>query len=277
MFNKVAFIGLGLIGGSLARRIREVFPNVLISAVARSTETINYALQNNIIDETASDLEMVVHNAKLVIVATPIEQITEYVKKVIPLVSAETLIIDIGSSKTMICKELKKYANLFIGGHPMCGTEKTGIANSDPTILDNAKFALTPYSSTPKVKLAQLKEFIVALKMQPEIFAPEEHDQAVAAISHLPYFLSSTLVQNASTPAAKKLAATGFKSTTRLAESDPLWGIDIAKTNKKSLLKQFMIFQKNLAVIKKLIVEENYPELAKLLKANREKRRSIYP
>jgi prephenate dehydrogenase len=277
MFNKIAFVGLGLIGGSLARRIREVFPNIIISATARSSETISYALRNNIIDETAADLEMVVHNAKLIIVATPLDLIVNYVHKLVSLVSPEAVIVDIGSTKGMLCKQLKKYTNFFIGGHPMCGTEKTGIQNADPRILDDAVFALTPYTNTPTAKVSALTEFLKNLKMRPEIFDPLEHDEAVAAISHLPYFVASALLQNAGAPAAKKLAASGFRSTTRVAESDPVWGLDIAKTNKKALLRQLSVLQKNLKAFKALIAEDRYAEILKLLKTNREVRRSIYP
>jgi prephenate dehydrogenase len=119
--------------------------------------------------------------------------------------------------------------------------------------------------------------FLKNLKMRPEIFDPLEHDEAVAAISHLPYFVASALLQNAGAPAAKKLAASGFRSTTRVAESDPVWGLDIAKTNKKALLRQLSVLQKNLKAFKALIAEDRYAEILKLLKTNREVRRSIYP
>lgn len=277
MFNKIAFVGLGLLGGSLAKRIREVFPNVTISAIARSKETIQYALENSIIDESSPEIAMVVHNAKLVIIATPLELIVPTVKKVIPHISEDTIVIDIGSAKNEICSSLKKYSKNFIGGHPMCGTEKIGIRNSFAEILDGAKFVLTPFTNTPSEKLKTLHDFIYALKMLPFILKPQEHDNAVAAISHLPYFVANTLLANARTLASRKLAASGFKSTTRVGESDPAWGKEIAKSNKKALLAEISFFQKNLAAIKKLITQNKYAQLTKLLEKNQQLRRSIYP
>ncbi len=277
MFNRVAFIGLGLIGGSMAKRIKEIFPETVITGTAKSQLTIDYALQNNIISEGSSELKKVVRDADLVIVATPIELIVPTIKKIAKLVSERTIIVDVASTKGQICDQLKKYSSKFIGGHPMAGTEKTGIINSAANILHNALFALTPYKQTPKLKLQKLKDFIEKLGMRCKITDPQTHDEAVAGISHLPYFVAAALLLNADTQDKKELAATGFKSTTRVGESDPQWGLEIASTNKPAILKELNSLQKNLNILKKYISTGNKKQLLKILKNARNIRRSIYP
>lgn len=276
MIKKIAFVGLGLLGGSLAKRIRQNHPAIKLYATTHSAQTTALALSEGVIDE-AGDLATVVADADIIFIATPLELITKHVVQSYKQSKPDAIIVDIGSTKTATCKALQKYANKFIGGHPMAGTEKTGYVYSFAEMLDQAMFVLTPYKNTPKKKLEILKSFIKELGMRTTNMSPDVHDTAVAAISHVPYFTAAALVGLADTQEKKALAATGFQSTTRVAGSDAAWGVGVAHTNKKPVLKELKRLQKELAVIVKLIETGNTKKLRVLLEQRRQHRFEMYP
>lgn len=276
MIQNVAFIGLGLLGGSLAKRIRQKHPGLKLYANTHSAQTMALALSAGVVDVTG-DLETVVREADLIFIATPLEFITKSIVQTYKKSKPEAIIVDLGSTKTDICKAMQGYADKFIGGHPMAGTEKTGYTNSFPEMLDNAMFVLTPYKKTPKKKLEILRNFIQDLDMRTTMMLPEVHDTAVAAISHVPYFTAAALVGLADTSEKKALAATGFQSSTRVAGSDADWGVGVAMTNKKAVLKELQHLQKELMLIKKLIATDNTKKLKLMLEKRRQHRLGMYP
>lgn len=277
MFNEIVFIGLGLIGGSLARKIKQVSPKTTIKAKARSQETIQYALKEKIIDDSTNDLAKLVKDADLVVIATPINKTIDYVKEIYPLVKDSAIIIDVASTKVKIVAALKKFADKFIGGHPMFGAEIFGIKNSDPSMIEGAKFIITPDFQTPKEKLDLLKKFIEDIGMVGMELDPKQHDQEVAAVSHLPYFTAAALLCNVKDKTQKDLAATGFKSTTRVAASDPLWGKEIAEHNKEAIVEQLDNMVGELTVIKDFIEKQDLDSLRSYLENSRAIRMELYP
>ena len=276
MLQKVAFVGLGLIGGSIARAIREKFPRTLISAKTTSAQTIAYAYDHGIIQDTPGSLAALCQDADLVIIATPIELITDYAQRVYPLCKPDAVIIDTGSTKQQIVESLKKYADKFIGCHPMFGSEKTGLENSSSRLLKGARFVFTPYRNTPEVKLLRMLKFFKALGARPCRASAREHDTSVAAISHAPYFNAAALLSLADNDTKRALAATGFQSCTRVAGADPGWGVDIARTNKKEIVRQLKKLRKELGWLEFLIAKNRYKELREYLRLNQQIRREIY-
>ncbi|MDR1998199.1 MAG: prephenate dehydrogenase/arogenate dehydrogenase family protein [Candidatus Margulisbacteria bacterium] len=277
MFQKVAFIGLGLIGGSIARAIREKYPRVRLAARTASTQTLAYACDQGLIQETPGNLALLAGDADLIILATPIELIPEYLRQVYPCAGPGAVIIDTGSTKARIVEGAKKYADKFIGCHPMFGSEKSGVQNADSRLLRGARFVFTPYKNTPEPKLRAVQQFFKALGARPCRTGAREHDAAVAAISHVPYFNAAALLRLADDDARRALAATGFQSCTRVAESDPDWGLDIARTNKKEVLSGLQTLQKELRCLEKLITRAQFPALRCYLELSRQTRRKIYP
>ncbi|GBR77470.1 prephenate dehydrogenase [Candidatus Termititenax dinenymphae] len=276
MFQKIAFIGLGLIGGSLARAAREKFPSVWISAKTASSKTLAYAYDNGIIQGTPGSLAELVGDADLIILATPIELITAYVKQIYPLTKPGAIIIDTASTKQQIVTELKKYSDKFIGCHPMFGSEKTGIANSSAALLHGTRVAFTPYKNTPRGKLLAVMQFFKRLGCRPCKLGAKEHDAAVASISHIPYFGAVALLQLADDATKAALASTGFQSCTRVAESDPLWGVEVARSNRKEVLRHLKKLQRELSWIEQLIGRGDYKGLKEYLEFSRQIRRGIY-
>jgi len=276
MFQKVAFVGLGLIGGSIARAIREKFPGILIAAKTASAKTIAYAYERKLIQEMPRNLAELCRNADLVIIAAPIDLIPDYVRRLYPLCKPDAIIIDTGSSKQQIFASAQKYADKFIGCHPMFGSEKSGIQHSDSKLLQGARFVFTPYQNTPEQKLRAVLQFFKELGARPCRAAAQEHDTAVAAISHAPYFNAAALLALADNDTKRTLAATGFQSCTRVAESDPVWGLDIAKTNKKEILGALKKLQQELRRLETFIAKNQYQELLEYLETSRQVRREIY-
>ncbi len=279
MFKKIAFVGLGLIGGSLAQAIKNAFPKTEIIALARSQTTINYALRQKIISAGTTERQKfasILKDVELLIIAAPINNIVEYVTAFYPLVSEKTIILDVASSKQEICQKLSNLSDKFIGGHPMFGTEKTGIKNADPQLAHNAVFVLSPGSRTNKLKINKLKKFIGKLNMRPLVMAANLHDQAVAAISHVPYLTATALLRLADTPEKKNLAASGFRSSTRVGESDPQWGLEICQTNKKAISQELAALIKNLKKLQKNIKKNKTAELLAFFEKSWAMRRDIY-
>ncbi|MDR2431307.1 MAG: prephenate dehydrogenase [Candidatus Margulisbacteria bacterium] len=276
MLQKVAFIGLGLIGGSIARAIREKYPGITLAARTASAKTLAYAADSGIIQETPGSLALLARDADLIIIATPIELILDYLKQVYPLCKPEAIIIDTGSTKQQIVEGAKKYADKFIGCHPLFGSEKTGIEYADSALLKGARFVFTPLQNTPETKLLTVLKFFKRLGARPCRAGAGEHDEAVAAISHVPYFNAVALLQLADNDAKRALAATGFQSCTRVAESDPVWGAAIARTNKKAILRGLKNLQKELRWLATLIGKNQIKELIRYLEVSRQIRREIY-
>jgi prephenate dehydrogenase len=276
MGHTVTFIGLGIIGGSIAKKIKQAYPQTKIIAISRTTETTEYALRNNIIDEAATSIPEAVRDADIVFVATPIEQIAASVAAAYKHSPAKAIIIDIGSTKLSLSKQLKKYRQKYIGGHPMFGSEKTGIQFSDPALAYEALFVLTPYKESPTQKLSTISEYLRRLDFRIFTTTPADHDAGVAAISHVPYLSAVALLRIAQTPASKMMAASGFKSCTRVGESDPAWGMDIAKTNTKEILRALSKLIKELQQIKSLIALRRFSSLKAYFMKSRSIRKGIY-
>ncbi|MDR1452366.1 MAG: prephenate dehydrogenase [Candidatus Margulisbacteria bacterium] len=276
MFQKVAFVGLGLIGGSIARAIRQKYPATWIAAKTASSKTLAYAYDSGLVQETPGNITALCHDADLIIVATPLELIVPYVKQIYLTAKPDAIILDTGSTKGQIVGALKKYSAKFIGCHPMFGSEKTGIACSSAELLRGARIIFTPYKNTPRGKLLAVLQFFKSLGARPCQADAREHDAAVAAVSHTPYFNAVALLQLADNDTKRALAATGFQSCTRVAESDPLWGVEVARTNRREVLRHLKKLQREISWLEQLIGHGDYKGLKEYLEFGRQIRRVIY-
>jgi len=275
VFRRVTVVGLGLIGGSLAQNIRKVFPKTHLHGIVRNGK--HFSLLKKTV-HTFSLLKQINQDpilpvSDLVIIATPINQIAEIFKMISKRVHQNTIIVDVGSTKEMIVNQISKLDKdkLFVGGHPMAGSDKVGLENAKADLFQNKVFVITPGSSTNKLKVKKLTSFVKKLGMRPVVMHPDEHDEAVAAISHLPFYAASAVVGsvlNSRTKKAKEfLASSGFRDTTRVAGGPASWGAEIATQNKKFLLENINSLKKELASLEKLIRSGNSKALEKKLKA----------
>jgi len=240
--SRVAIVGQGLMGGSLAGALRGRCRAVV--GVARRSETIEAALARGLVDQGTIDLTHGVRQADVVILATPVRAILHTLDEIGPLLPKGCLLMDLGSTKTQIVARMAALPGHVqpLGGHPMCGKEVSGIEAADPALYRGHTFVLTPLARTSEAALAQGCALVEEIGGRPLILSPERHDRLVAAISHLPYLLACALVGTAEATASTDplvwdVAASGFRDTSRLAASDVTMMLDILLTNREPVLK----------------------------------------
>ena len=243
--STIAFIGLGLIGGSIARAIRKTRPDIRIMAYMRSRSRLEQARKEGIVDVILDGIDENLRECDLIFLCTPVEYNAGYLSAIRPYLKQGALITDVGSTKSGIHEEIRRQGleYCFVGGHPMAGSEKTGYENSTDHLLENAYYIVTPpegkNSSRPQ-DLSSNAERIVAVAKTigaiPLVLDYREHDKVVAAISHLPHLIASSLVNlvkdnDTSDGIMKQVAAGGFKDITRIASSSPEMWEQICMTN----------------------------------------------
>ena len=240
--TKIAFVGLGLIGGSIAKAIRQYYPDHEIIAFDKSKETLALATQESVVDVACTSIDDNFANCNYIFLCAPVAYNTAYLKQLKNYVSEDCILTDVGSVKTSIHKEiisLDMEAN-FIGGHPMAGSEKSGFANSKAHLIENAYYILTPSAKVSQEKLDSYYKFVESLKALPVTLSYEEHDYITGVISHLPHIIASTLVNfvkenDGKEELMKHLAAGGFKDITRIASSSPTMWQHICESNTENI------------------------------------------
>ncbi len=271
-------VGLGLMGGSLALALRGTAE--MITGVDPHEETLGYALKHGIIDHATTDLKRGVEEADVVILAAPVRAIINMVSgRIGSYLRSNTLLIDIGSTKVDICTQMGHLpiGIQAIGGHPMTGKESSGIESSDAGLYRGRPFVLCPTRrTTPATRLRALS-LIEALGAVPFEMEAQRHDQAVGAISHLPYLLSAALVltvnyEGETDDAVWELAAGGFRDMSRLAAQDLNMMKDILTTNTQAVATQLAHFRMQLAMLEALLISKDEKKLAALLHSAREAR-----
>ena len=259
---KVGFIGLGLIGGSIARAIKYFYPDSVIIAHSRSLETLKYALSEHIIDHAYDAVDSAYTDCDYIFLCAPVEVNAAYLKELKPLLSEHCILTDVGSTKTDIHEKVKALGiqKNFIGGHPMAGSEKTGLVNAKRILIENAYYVITPSDEVSADMVNQYKDFIGSLGALPLILNYHEHDYVTAVISHLPHIIAATLVnlvKDSDNPngTMRTVAAGGFKDITRIASSSPEMWEQICTTNKENIVTALEHYIAHLEAAKTTLVQ----------------------
>lgn len=263
MFQTFGFIGLGLIGGSLAKAIKKFHPDATIVSYDQSIESLVAAKDEHILDCYSTSFEAELNlfsNCDVVFLCTPVEYNHYYLEKLIPVVPDACLFSDVGSVKNPIHETVTKL-NLnhrFIGGHPMAGSERSGYNASSATLLENAYYILTPGLDVPNHLIEAFSDFIKSLSALPMIMDCKYHDYVTASISHLPHMIAYSLVNTIQKLDDKQLtmqtiAAGGFKDITRIAGSSPIMWQQICNENKESLLQLMDQYIASITELKQMI------------------------
>ncbi|MDO4337129.1 MAG: prephenate dehydrogenase [Eubacteriales bacterium] len=232
------FIGLGLIGGSIAKAIRKYHPDAHILAFDVNKDTLAAALSDDTIDAVCEERDDRFQNCDYIFLCAPVEFNLEYLKYLKSVISPQCIITDVGSVKGIIHDKIEELdmEHNFIGGHPMAGSEKSGFANSNYLLIENAYYLLTPGGEVPLEKLGEFTDLIASLGAIPMVLTAQEHDYITAGVSHLPHIIASALVNlvNALDNDAeymKTIAAGGFRDITRIASSSPVMWQQICLEN----------------------------------------------
>lgn len=259
IFDKVAIIGVGLIGGSIGLAIKKKKIAKVIVGASRTNKTLNLALKLKAVDKTTQIVSEAVKDADLVILCQPIEAIIDSLPKIAKFLKQGAIVTDAGSCKEGIVKSAERVLPqnvFFVGSHPLAGSEKKGIDFASDKLFANSLCILTPTSHTNKKALKIIQSFWQRLGAKTLILKPPVHDEKIAFVSHLPHILAFNLI-NSIPPAHLKFASTGLKDTTRIAASDPVIWKDICLSNSKQILKAISKFEIALSNLKRQISRKN--------------------
>ncbi len=236
--SRVAIVGLGLMGGSLALRLHGRCRALLAADPDKDTRQL--ARQLGVVDQVAADLAVVLPQADLVVLAAPVRAILELIHRLPTMLPASptgqtVTVIDLGSTKTEICQAYEGLPAHFdpLGGHPMCGKELGGLGHADGSLYQGAVFTLTALERTSPTARDLALQLVEALGAHPLWLDAHTHDRWAAATSHLPYLLSVALALATPLETAP-LVGPGFQSTSRLASSSPTMMADILHTNREN-------------------------------------------
>lgn len=233
-----SIIGLGLIGGSIAKAIHKFHPDITIHAYNRSPQNTGLAMEENVIQYIMKDVTDGISESDCIFLCSPVGINVSNLVQMKPHLKKGCIITDVGSVKGDIHKEIIKLGltEYFIGGHPMAGSEKTGYQFSSAELLENAYYILTPGENISKEKYDFFFDFIASLHALPIASDYRKHDHATAAISHVPHLIAATLVElveqnDSEDHFMKMIAAGGFKDITRIASSSPTMWEHICRSN----------------------------------------------
>jgi prephenate dehydrogenase len=259
LFRRVVIIGTGLIGGSIGLALKRQRLAARVVGVSRQEASIKAAIEMGAIDEGSTDIRKVIGGADLVILATPVKVIIENIQDISKNLRRGCIVTDVGSVKSAIVETAQKCFPphvLFVGSHPMAGIEKTGVVNAREDLLKGAVCIMTPTDKTNRQARDKVKQFWTMLGMEVRMMDPEQHDEILAYISHLPHLVAFGLMRVIPDDFLPH-ASTGLKDTTRIAaSSSKLWG-DICFANYRNILKALDEQVKSLADIRKAIVDKD--------------------
>ncbi|MBS4959267.1 MAG: prephenate dehydrogenase [Clostridiales bacterium] len=268
MYQKAGIIGLGLIGGSLAKALKNRYSITEIVAYNRNQDVLLDAYRQGVIDAYATSINEIFCGCDIVFICTPVDKIFSFAQQLTQYVSKDCVITDVGSTKGKIYERMKELENNFyyIGGHPMTGSEKFRYQASKEHLFENAYYIISPSDHVPEEKTAEFKQMTERLGAIPVIIKPHLHDFLTAAVSHIPHIVAASLVhlvQDLDTAEGYMhlLAAGGFKDTTRIAASSPEMWQGICAENREEILSVLTSLETILSSFRKDLTDQNFPQI----------------
>lgn len=272
----IGIVGLGLIGGSLGIDLRSLGHQVL--GVSRNPLTCQLAIERGVVDDASVNLTLLAA-ADVVFVCTPITAIAPTIQQMVPHLATDAIITDVGSVKAAVVEVVTPLWHNFVGGHPMAGTADSGIDAAQSQLFAGNPYVLTPLDTTPPAAVKIVEEIVRSLRSQVYFCRPEEHDRAVAWISHLPVMVSASLIEACMSESdtsvlelAQNLASSGFRDTSRVGGGNPELGVMMARYNRKSLWRSLLSYRHCLDQLISEIEQENWQALEQRLQDTRKNR-----
>jgi len=282
-FKRVTIVGVGLIGGSLALAARENGSFGHITGIGRTPGNLQKAMKLGVVDNCTLDLAQGVRQSDLIVIATPVSAVVPLIEKMLPHLKEHALITDVGSVKGPIIRrvdDLPLGSTNFVGGHPIAGTENSGVEAAFLGLFKGRKCILTPSKRSSSAALKSIEALWASLGSDVVVMDSEHHDRIMAAVSHLPHIIAFALVNFLSSiddaPASIfNFSGGGLKDFTRIAASDPVMWRDIALMNKTNILAMLDGYTKALDSFKSLMDGENATGLEKEMEKSRNIRRNV--
>jgi len=246
LFDKIAIIGVGLIGGSIGLAVKRRRLTEEVIGVFRKRSTMNKALKRSAVDRATMDIGSGVEDADLIILAASISSIPELARQAIRYAKKDAIITDVGSAKRWIIEKVEGLIGasrqvFFVGSHPMAGSERTSVEFARADLFEGSPCIVTHTSRTDRMALGRVVDFWKALGARVKVMTPASHDRSVSLISHLPHIVAFSLA-GAVPKESLTYAAEGFKDTTRVASSDPELWADIFMANRDEILRSAKVF-----------------------------------
>lgn len=263
MFQQITILGPGLLGASLAMAVKERGLAARVVTWSRRPESRAMCLNQSWCDAVFDSPEEAVAGSDLVVICTPVQTIVPLLVQIRPALAADTLITDVGSTKSLICREarsaLEGHSATFLGAHPMAGSEQAGMEHAQSDLFEKAACILTPLDEASSAAIAKLSAFWETLGMTVSIVSPEKHDEIVAHVSHLPHLLASTLCGYLATQddTWRTLSGRGLRDTTRIASGDPQLWKQILEQNSDEVLRAIEGFEQQLHHLKTALLNQN--------------------
>ena len=246
-FGTVAIVGVGLIGGSLGMALKSRRLAQTVIGVGRSQERLSVAVALGAIDTGMTNLAEAVKSADIVVLCTTVGHILDTLPETLALTKPGALVTDVGSTKAAIVRAAGGAAN-FVGGHPMAGSEQTGVEAATPLLFEEANWAITLTDATDPAAVSFLERFAQSVGATTLLLSPDAHDTMLAVTSHLPHILASALMRSAfqtqqSYLQTRLLTAGSFNDGTRVAASSPEIWRDVCLSNRDALLQALKAFR----------------------------------
>lgn len=268
MFNlaesKIAIIGLGLMGGSLALGLRGKC--AALYGIDPHLPTLELALSQHIVDYADSDPAKLLPEVDVVILSAPVPAILTLLEKLPSFTPNPCIVMDLGSTKRLVVEAMSKLPERFdpIGGHPICGKEKLSLANAERTLYYAAPFLLTPLERTSQRALSAANQIIEALGAKGKVLDAVDHDRILASTSHLPFLISSALTL-ATSQDVTPFVGPGFKSTSRLAGTSSSMMLGVLQSNRENVLNTLHGIQSQLVELEAALSSKDFVKLETLL------------
>ena len=272
MMKKVCIIGIGLIGGSLAKAINKTHQSEIVFGFGRDKSRLEKAQKNNVIDQYSTDIGEALDGANMVIIATPVGSYESILKEMKPHIVEDMIISDVGSTKVSVIEAVKAVfvgtLDNFIPAHPIAGKEKVGFEVSDADLFVNRKVIITPLKNNNPDSIKILEKIWKRVGAEVDFMTPQSHDELLGMTSHLPHMLAFSLVNYliSQHPEASVYAAGGFKDFSRIASGDAIMWRDICLHNSDSIIEHIKGYQESLNTLVDAIDDQNIEQLESLFR-----------
>ena len=272
MMKKVCIIGIGLIGGSLAKAIKKTHQSEIVFGYGRDEERLERAQKGNLIDQYSKNMGEVLDGANMVIIATPVGSYESILKEMKPHISEDMVISDVGSTKVSVIEAVKAVFDgvfdNFIPAHPIAGKEKSGFEVSDADLFVNKKVIITPLENNNPESIKILTKMWEEIGAEVDFMTPQSHDDLLGMTSHLPHMLAFSLVNYlvSQHPEASVYAAGGFKDFSRIASGDAIMWRDICLHNRDAIIAHIKGYQESLNTLVDAIDSQNKDQLESLFR-----------
>ena len=272
MMKKICIIGIGLIGGSLAKAIKKTHQSEIVFGYGRNSSRLEKAKKSNVIDQYSTDIGEALDGANMVIIATPVGSYESILKEMKPHIVEDMIISDVGSTKVSVIEAVKEVFddNLynFIPAHPIAGKEKVGFEVSDADLFVNRKVIITPLKNNNPDSIKILAKMWEGVGAEVDFMTPQSHDDLLGMTSHLPHMLAFSLVNYliSQHPEASVYAAGGFKDFSRIASGDAIMWRDICLHNRDAIVAHIKAYQESLNTLVEAIDSQNKDQLESLFR-----------